>query len=422
MMRFSLTNNKLAIFLAVLSIVFNMNTLPMALYFSNAQYAVITLIIYTLVGFWGCMWERKYQIDKIDKIDKRILTLFVFVSCMVALTAFINGDSSILYGVLILELYKAVVISMLLDYKQFVYIYIKTMYVLAFVSIILHFSIMVVPAIQVLGMVAYNENNIPFYSFGVYYKSLNEGFRNYGFLTEPGDYQHYLNTALLLYFFSDGEIKDRLSEKIPIVLTLAAVSTFSPAGLVYLVCVWFAYAFNTHRVEKISWKLKTAILFAIVVVCLSPTLMDILYRYTLAKLNGTSTNSRSIRLDGILVGLKYFMDKPLFGNGCTNAIANMSRDLTTKYGGADQTSTITGFLAMFGIFTTIPLVYYFFKCLMMKYAIKPSIVSMLFIFAGLMMTVNNERFIWEHPYYIFVVYGVSASRKKNNDKQISRAQ
>lgn len=403
-MRFSL-NKKLPVFMAVLSIVFNMNTLPMALYFSSAQYAVITLVIYTLALFWWCIGGRKC------KVDKRILTLFVSVSGLVFLTAIINRDSSILYWALILELYKAVVLSILLNYKHFVHIYIKTIYILAFISIVLHFSIMIVPAIQELGRVAYNENNIPFYSFGVYYKSLNEGFRNYGFLTEPGDYQHYLNTALLLYFFSDGEIKNGLSKKTPILLTLAVVSTFSPAGLVFLICVWFAYIFNSHRDEKISWKLKTAIILAIVIICISPTLSDFLYNYTLAKLNGTSTNSRSIRLDGILVGLKYFMDNPFFGNGCTNAIASMSSDMISKYGGADQTSTISGFLAMFGIFATIPLVYYFFKCLMTKYYIKPSTISLVFIFAGLMMTVNNERFIWELTYYIFVVYGVSKSEK-----------
>ena len=203
----------------------------------------------------------------------------------------------------------------------------------------------------------------------------------------------------------------------PIVLTIATITTFSPVGLVYLGCVWLAYFFDMHRQEKFNWKIVFAAAIAGIVIVMSP-LFQTISTYTLAKLNGSSTNSRSIRLDGMLVGWKYFLEKPFFGLGCTDAISKMSGDLFLKYGGGDQTSTVFGYLAMFGIFTTILLVGYFLKCLLGKHSSKPSLLSCLFIFAGLMMTINNERFIWELTYYIFVIYGVMPSRKSKTTNNI----
>lgn len=380
-----------------------MNTLPMALFFTNAQYAIITLVIYSLLLLYGLLNGKTIKL--------KTLIFFGLVSFLITISSISNGDASILYGVLLLELYKAIVVSVFLDFEQFSKIYIKTVFVLAFVSLVFHLLLLMIPSAQQFGILAFNENRIPFYSFVVYFKSTNEPFRNYGFLTEPGDYQHYLNTALLLYLFSPLKTKEKFPKITPIVLSIAAITTFSPAGLVYLGCVWAAYLFHDRSFKKSSLKVALALLLAVVIVMISP-LYELISSYTIAKLTGASTNSRGIRLDGILVGLKYFAEKPFFGYGCTKAITYMSNDLMLKYGGSDQTSTITGYLAMFGLFTTFLLVWSFFDCLVNCCGKKISFLSKFFIFAGLMMTLNNERFIWELTYYIFVIYGLTMVGKK----------
>lgn len=393
--------NKAGLIIAVISIVFNMNTLPMALYFSNSVYAMVTLVLYTVFLLFGLFTGRTRYLDK--KIGKFLVAIFV----LICFTMMVNQDFSILYGVLLLELFKAVVVCSFVDFSTFMNIYVKTISFLAAISLVLHFSILIVPGILGFAKIAYNANNIPFYSFGVYYKSLNEGFRNYGFLTEPGDYQHYLNCALLLYLFNQDKLKmkDTIKKWVPIVLTIACISTFSPAGIVFMACVWAAYFCSSHSDNRMLLWLVAALPIVLYVILSVPSIRTGL-DYAIAKLDGSSTYSRNIRLVGITVGLKYFIKSPILGNGCTNAIYLMSKDLSSQFGITDQTSTISGFLAMFGVFTAMLFILPYLSIFISKNSAKVSAISKVLIFAGIMMSLNNERLIWELTYYIFVIYGV----------------
>lgn len=397
------------VIVAVQAITFNMNTLLYSTALNSIQYTFFSLIIYAVLVYVGiiCCGIKRLPIKGIQ--------FFFICTILISITVLMNCDFNILYVAFLMELAKAVIVTWFMSFRDYVRIYVKTITILAAISLVIHFSIMFIPELLRFGKVVYNQVGTKFYSYVLFFESTNEKFRNYGFLSEPGDYQHYTNIALLLCLFSN-EFSDREKRKNSVILTLTSISTFSPAGFVFLGCVWMAYCFRQSSFNKnFCVNRKTLLLIFAAIVALVGVSQTLFFKervmyYTIGKLNGTVSNSMSVRVQSIFAGFKCFLDNPLFGSGYTKATNNMV-SILTEYG-YHPTSTVSSLLAMFGLPFTLLFVIPFIGCFFMnniKNKLNP--ISSAFIVLGLLMSINNERYMWELTYNIFVVYYVIERRR-----------
>ena len=392
-MGFQTIRYKLGVISVILALLFNLNTLIVNTMLSSVQYAVIFSLIYCIIFL--CAWGKRCFLNNDKWLPFFIISLFFIV-----LSSCLNLDLHVLHFVIILEISKAIIISKLLTKYEFVEVYILTITFMAAVSLFFYFGLMLFPALNGLSHTI-NNNGYILQSFYVYFRGSTEIFRNFGYLSEPGDYQHYLNIALLLNLFVFENIK--LKKIIAILLTITIITTFSPVGLSFMVLIWAAYIISCSKKPLKS----TFILLVAIAVGLYIYHSSYL-NYSINKLSNTETGSFYVRTIGIFSGFDAFLQNPLFGCGFTKATELMT--ISFKNSGLlyNQTSTVSAFLAFFGLpaalWFLLPYMYFFYS------EIRMSFIAKFFVLSGLFFSINNERLVWDLSYYLFVVYGFVSNK------------
>jgi hypothetical protein len=124
-----------------------------------------------------------------------------------------------------------------------------------------------------------------------------------------------------------------------------------------------------------------------------------------------------VRSYSIIAGLKVFLKNPIIGLGISKASTAMSQLFASQGLIYDQTSTTSAFLAMFGLLTAMLFTIPYFRLFKNSLGDKISYFSVILVLGGIFFSINNERFIYELTYYIFVVYGlVYVPEKLNQDE------
>lgn len=404
-MRFAIRKGVFSVpaILAILTVLFNDNALLVATSLSSTQYAFASLIIYIFVLIYIVATGRQNK--------KTGLSFAFVVICysLILLTCIINFDFSIHHFLVVFLLFQAYVVARTMSFQEYAEKYVMIMGSLALISIIMQTITTAIPSILSIAKKSYNSNNILFYNFFLYFRSTNEAFRNYGIFTEPGDHQHYLNIALVLFLFIIDNERIRKKKWIPVALTIAIITTFSPAGVVFVACTWVAYLFkNTRDIKRTASLVFGGIV--LILIALSNENVSSGVHYAILKLTGQVSTSQEGRLAGVQAGLEVFKHNPLFGTGFKKASSIMVDIMTSEADTASQTSTITAFLAFFGLPFTMLVTIPYFKALIPK---RLNLFSKMFLFIGIMLSINNERYVWELTYYIFVLYGVALYSRKN---------
>ncbi len=397
MMKLSIDKYKfIPIIFVLLTILFNNNSLIVGTSLSNESYAFISLAVYASIFLILTISNGKTVIN-----TKVFIFIIISLLCLLV-TSVLNLDFHINHALIAFELLQAAIVVHFVCYEDYIRIYVKAMTVLAVISVVMQLLISIAPSIISFAKVVYNTQNVRFYSFFLYFRSTNEGFRNYGFLSEPGDYQHYLNLALLFFLFFYPETDKK--RWIPIALTITVLTTFSPAGMVVCLFIWISYILAySKNIKKTILVIIGGLLFLVIIFSIE-SLRNRILDYTVLKLTGAKTNSLEIRISGIMAGIKCFLNSPIWGNGFTKGTEIMRQIMFADGFEYHQTSTTTGFLAFFGLplalLFTIPYVRAFIP------SKKISRLAVLILIFGILFTINNERYVWDLPYYIFVMYGI----------------
>ncbi len=397
------------IFLGVFAVVFHLESLVVNTTISNEKYAILSVSIYTIVLILRIIIKTESKIPY-----KEIL--FALIACiLIATTSIINMDFNVIHLMILLELYKAVVTILWLDFQSFLFVFKKSVTLLAGISVLIYFISMIYPEILNFAQNTMTRNGSKVYSFFVYYSYHLAPFRNTGFAHEPGVFQHYTNIALIISLFCkyNNNCKKDYSS---IILTLASLTTFSSAGIIFLVLIWIAYLLSKIKSLKYFYKSSFIIIICTIVFYNIPFFKDgMLYSYR--KLIGISTTSLRIRLYSIVSGIIVFFENPLLGKGFKYATEKMETLYLMNGYKYNQTSTISSMLAMFGLpFTlimTIPFLRFFTF-------VKRNTITLGFfcILCGIILSINNERFIFNYTYYLFVVYGLTKNKHNCNGKTI----
>ncbi|WP_418790839.1 O-antigen ligase family protein [Phosphitispora sp. TUW77] len=153
--------------------------------------------------------------------------------------------------------------------------------------------------------------------------------RSYGFATEPGVAAFYFNTLGpigLWYLWKKERIKKYKKLILSIIVTVAFITTFSSAGIVFFILSFLIVSLlNLHRISRKKIRLKRVINLIPILLFIMITLafnLEIINKFEafinpiLSKMSlNTQVGSVSDRLSRWERGLDSIKDKPIFGSG-----------------------------------------------------------------------------------------------------------
>ncbi|WP_276382071.1 hypothetical protein [Flavobacterium sp. H4147] len=351
----------------------------------NYVYLLAKYIIYLLLTVYLLSVTNLKFLTTLTK-SSLVFYLIVF---FIILTSFYNFDISGGYVYQIWLFFLALLVVNFYSSKQFIYVYLKIVYTLSFVSLLIFIISNISSSIFQIFPMQTNSAGANVYNLGICMVSFeNTYIRNMSIFREPGVFMIYLNFAVILELF----FKEEINRRYLLVFILAIVSTFSTAAFIILGTILFAYLF-IKSTKKVVLKNKAIILGLIMLAVLFILSSAEFYNMIFDKIGKDSIGEGSSLARGVsvLANFNIFLENFLFGVGikiypltfskATLALIGVSLDI------GNNTNTITTILAVYGIFTGFLFVYMLFS-----FAKKTSnsLVIRVLIFLVLIMFYSNE--------------------------------
>ncbi len=294
--------------------------------------------------------------------------------------------------------------------KQFVDVYIKYIYFLSVVSLIVFVIANISTDLFSIFPVQTNTADANVYNIGVCMVSANhENIRNMGIFREPGVYMIYLNLAIIFELFFKSEINKRNV----FVFIITIFTTLSTAAFIALGTIFIAFLFTKSK-TRASVKSKRFIiamaLIALGVVVLSGELYSMVFD-KIGKDN-IADGSSLARGISVLANFNIFLDNFIFGVGIKDypgSFGKYTLELTGFFMDVgNNTNTITTVLAVYGIFLGC-----FFIYMLISFAKKASnsILVRNLIFLVLIMFYSNEDLRYSLLSAMMLMWGLT-SRKE----------
>lgn len=205
-----------------------------------------------------------------------------------------------------------------ISYNEFKKKYVDCIVIIAAFSLVAYFLYKIVPGFfDRFPRYLWRNNSVLFVNLwlSVVPVGMQDYFRNFGIFYEPGIFQFYLNTALLMEFFSKGKISIfRVT-----VLATAVITTLSTNGYISLVLVFFAYGITvittsekkTNAKKKIGFLTIVALVAVVFIVLLDK---GIIGSRVFMKFSSTRTSgSYYDRTNAISYALGKITQNPVFG-------------------------------------------------------------------------------------------------------------
>ena len=203
-------------------------------------------------------------------------------------------------------------------YKDFLKKYTDCIMVIALFSIIIYFLYKVVPgAFSIFPRHLWRNHSVLFVNLwlSVVPVGMQDYFRNFGIFYEPGIFQFYLNTALLIELFLNKKIKVFRV----LVLTVAVITTLSTNGYISIVLVFFAYGLSvilgSKNRNKIHRKIGFLALLSVIAI-IFVILIDkgVIGSRVFMKFSSTKTSgSYYDRTNAISYAISKIFQNPLLG-------------------------------------------------------------------------------------------------------------
>jgi O-antigen ligase len=342
--------------------------------------------------------------------SKAVLTLY-FIIFAVVTTIFLNFQIS---GGYIYQIWIALLAFLITQYipqKDLVNTYLKFLYFISLVSIIVFIIAMFLPSLLTIFPISVNENDASFYNLGICLVFNDGEVRNTGIFREPGVFMIYLTIGVLFELF----IKEKINNRYLFVFLTALFLTLSTAAYIILGLVCFAYLFRAN--SRSNFKNKLLIMgvavVAIIVIALSPNIYSKLFD----KIGKDSINEGSSLARGasVLVNLNIFVDNPVGGVGIkdfpssfeTYSLKLFSLALSSE----NNTNTITTIFAVYGI--VLGIIFIFMVINLVNKFSKSIIISAL-LFLVFMMLFSNEDLRYSLMTFVLLFWGLKYEQVKDS--------
>ena len=308
--------------------------------FYPSQLTVAGLMVALGIVFLVCNRRQWREIFR----DKRMIVLTAS-AVLILLPLVCKLDVQLMYFSVLLCIFFGVFLTYFTTLKEVAKLYVVMMTVLAAYSVFAVYIGRIPADAGIVAMPTFvNAGERDFYNFLLSFVSISQvKFRNFGIFREPGVYQFFLITALILHNYTIQWDKAWKYWAINIILALTVLTTFSTngvaeAGLLVLVVFFDKKLYQDRKIRIAAIVLVILAVAGITAILirggdLAFTLMQMVTKVF------TRNNSSSARLDAIVSDVGFFLQNPLFGEKIAVVLGSVEHNTT---------STMLMF-AMFGI-------------------------------------------------------------------------
>jgi hypothetical protein len=372
----------------------------------NVTYLIVKYIIYFFLTIYLVTNSNLRFLTVLTKSS----LIFYSIIISVLITSFFNFNISGGYVYQIWLFLLGILIVNFFTQKQFVDIYLRYIYVLSVISLIVFSLASISLSIFELFPVQSNSAGATMYNLGACIVFADGVYiRNTSIFREPGVFMIYLNIGIMFELFFKSEINKRNL----FVFILTIFSTLSTAAFIALGTIFIAYLF-TKSTTKSSVKTKRFVIMMIIVAMAAIILSGELYSMVFDKMgkDNIADGSSLARGVSVLANLNIFLDNMIFGVGISDYPASFGKYTLDLVGISmdvgNNTNTITTILAVYGVLFGCVFIY-----MMISFAKKTSksIIVRSFIFLVLIMLYSNEELRYSLMSATFLMWGV-VSRKK----------
>jgi len=330
---------------------------------------------------------------------------FYLAAFLILTTAFFNIEFSGGYVYQIWVFFLGFLISNFLSYKQFLDIYLKFIYGISIISILVFLIANTIPSVIYIFPIQANSAGATVYNLGVCMVSFENAYvRNMSIFREPGVYMIYLNLAIIFELF----FKEKPNKRYLLVFILAIFTTVSTAAFIALIMVFMAYLFIKNKTKSIVK--NKGYLIGIFVVGFTVLLASgELYSLIFDKIGKDNIGDGSSLARGIsvLANFNIFLDNFVFGTGIkhfpeifgkyTLDLIGISMDV------GNNTNTITTVFAIYGIFYGS-----FFIYMMLSFVKKASnlFIVRFFLFLTMVIFYSNEDLRYSLMSCLLLMWGL----------------
>lgn len=323
----------------------------------------------------------------------------ILVSMMLA-GRITNGYSYISQIVLLL---CAFYYTKMVKYEEFSDCFIKWMRIIAAFSLVCFVFGSAIRSLSIIPTVT----NASYNTFKVLFltnvpESASLARRNWGPFWEPGTFQFYLNLALLMSIFKEGN-KHRLLD-IGLFITVA-FTTLSGAAILPIPFIFMAYLLNNEeRMKNKSGKLVVAVAFLVVfLVSIYSGKFDEIFNKLFQV--GADSSSMGFRLGSLLANIKAALTHPFFGAAPevqdamrTEMIYSLNEVRTNG-----NTNTVFAIYASYGLFVGT---FYFLKLFSFTRVLSYKKIVRIMAFVAILLATSNENLTLSTTFNILLFMGM----------------
>lgn len=341
-----------------------------------------------IIGYYGFI-KKRFLTFKFIRHPFTMFVIFIFLSMFLHFELNIFGT----YFRQIFVLLIAILIAQNIPFDKFIKTFINFMFIVTLISIVVWILINVFSLSLHLPVFHSEWEKAVFteYQNGLlFFVHSHQPYKLMGPFWEPG---LYASMAILAFLFLNKKIYTKKQVKlIALTLIIGIVLSFSTAGYLLLI-VTMITKILMYSDKKISLFLFAIIFFSLIlVVVYSDEILNYLATI-MPNIFGKMVNgsiSKSTRINGPLVDLSIYIKKPIFGAGYIKYL-NEWPILASLLDVESRTSTITYFIAIFGVFGILYLFTIIKGILSQKYISIYIKLFILFIFVSI---------VTKEPHYV----------------------
>ncbi len=378
------------------------------LIYLTSSYIVVYNVYNTLfsVALLACVFALCFRVRA--KGYKQSVLIMGCLLLMQGLTTIVNGENILVYLLASIQLSIACIFVTLFDWRTFKESYILLMTFLSLSSLFFFIAILIIPPLGNINVIDYSLLGSPISNLIIYVSR--DLIRNQSIFWEPGAFQTFIITALLLEYS-----QKQTHKSIIIILIAALITTFSTTGYISLIIILFWFYFVEG--EKAAGKLKASILLvavgSVIIFFLGDFLLDTSTNSAFGKLiyayeNGFNKNngeltSAGVRYYAFVKPISVFLDYPILGCGFDNL-----KIITNDYTEGMNTCTFINFFAVYGFFYAVICLT---GCAKFAKLIARSRKGCYWVFLILFLTTSSEDYVRNSFLYILMLYGLSRTKK-----------
>lgn len=367
---------------------------------STNQYASTLVALFIIVFVIFILFKPNKNIA----FQKKSFIYFLSLYLLILTTLIINLDNQLQsYLGFIIVILTAFIYTHYMDFDSFKNCYVRIIFILAiislpfyFIGLLSHNFINQFPTYYLEYTLTQAYKNVYFLYFYNYHPLLGIDYsqltRNSGIFREPGVYQIYLNTALLICLHKQFKYK----RIVIIIFIITILTTFSTVGFMTMVVFLLASlpSFNINKKEALKY-IIIVILGTMAFIYFEINYYSVLF----SKFNANSISHVSylIRLEGTIQDLEAFFHNIIFGIGVTN-YKNLS---------IGTANALTNSLAVNGIIFT----YITFNGLFNTYKnfVGNNAKTLMFVDLGLLFIVFSQSLLFFPFIQVVIFYSFKGS-------------